>query len=163
MIASHLLPINVRALVLLNDYYLQLAFADSQDAPEQDDTQDETKETAEVSHEVASTTEESDSSELSEKSSTKESEEEREEVKEKEREEVKEKEQDEIKETGTRETPSREETQNEETSASGWWCWWCIFRDILTYYQVRYQEVKGELKDLLTYEKILREKIIESS
>lgn len=90
----------------------------SQDAPEQDDTQDETKETAEVSHEVASTTEESDSSELSEKLSTEESEEEREEVKEKEREEVKEKEQDEIKETGARETPSREETQNEETSAS---------------------------------------------
>lgn len=120
MIASHLFPINVRALVLLNDYYLQLAFADSQDASEQDDTQNETTEIAEISNDVASTIEESDNSELSEKSSTKESQEEREEVKEKEREEVKEKEREEVEEAGARETPSREETQKEETSASGW-------------------------------------------
>lgn len=119
MIASHLLPINVRALVLPNDYYLQLAFADSQNASGQDDTQDETTETAEVSNEVASTLEESDSSELSEKSSTKDSEKELEEVEEKKREEVKEKEREEIKEAEAKETPSREETQ-EETSASGW-------------------------------------------
>jgi len=121
LIASHLFPINVRALVLLNDYYLQLAFADSQNASEQDDTQNEITETAEVSHETTSTIEESDSSELLEKSFTKASEEEQEKVKEKKLlEEVKEKEREEIKEIGTRETPNCEETQKEETSASGW-------------------------------------------
>jgi len=117
MIASHLFPINVRALVSLNDYHLQLTFADSQNASEQDDTQDEIAETVEVSHETASTIEESDSSELLEKSFTKESEEEQEKVKEEEQEKV---EREEIKETGTRETPNCEETQKEETSASGW-------------------------------------------
>jgi len=105
---------------LLNDYYLQLTFADSQNASEQDDTQDEITETAEVSHETTSTIEESDSSELLEKSFTKESEEEQEKIKEKEREEIKEKEREEIKEIETRETPNCEETQKEETSASGW-------------------------------------------
>ncbi|XP_036138436.1 uncharacterized protein LOC105839998 [Monomorium pharaonis] len=94
---------------------------DSQDASEQDDTiQDETTETAEVSHEVVGTIEKSNSSDsLSEKSSTKGSEAEGEEIK-KEGEEIKEKEQEEVKEAEARETLNHEEeeTQREETSAS---------------------------------------------
>nr|XP_012226858.1 PREDICTED: uncharacterized protein LOC105674839 isoform X1 [Linepithema humile]XP_012226859.1 PREDICTED: uncharacterized protein LOC105674839 isoform X1 [Linepithema humile] len=75
---------------------------DLQNASKQDDTQEDTAETAEIDNEEPSSIEESDSSELSEKLSKTESEEERESIKEEEQ----------------KETPSHEKSQKEETPNS---------------------------------------------